>query len=210
VRSLLELERQIAPLPDSTRDRFIMRARAALVALGDIRPPPRRTVRLFPWVAAVVGMVCLGSAAGGFAAYRWCFRRPELAVRAERPAHPRLPAPEASAAGTTAAEVLPQALLLGIPVQATDARQAEEMGLLEQARVAVSRDDFAGALGPLAAHARRFKHGRLAEEREALRIRALAGLGRRDELRRAAADFRVHFPRSLLVPIVNDLASSGG
>ena len=207
VRSLLELERQITPLPEGTHERFIVRARATLAALGGVRPPPRTTRRILPWAAALAGMVCLGSAAGGFAAYRWCLRRPAAAVRVETSPHAGPPTREGGATVSAATEVLPEALLLGIPVRATDAADVEEIRLLEQARAAVARDDFAGALEALAGHARGFEHGRLVEEREALRIKALVGLGRQDEVRRAAADFRARFPRSLLVPIVNELAS---
>ena len=84
----------------------------------------------------------------------------------------------------------------------------EELRLLRQARAAVARTDFAAALPPLTEHARRFKDGRLAEEREALRVKALAGLGRTDEARRAAAAFKARFPRSVLLPIVSQMPSS--
>jgi hypothetical protein len=209
VRSLLELERQIAPLPEEARERFMVKARATLVAMGGVRSLPPMTRRIVPWAAALVGMVCLGSAAGGFAAYRWCFRRPTAAVRVDLVPKARAADLEERAPVNAATEVLPEALLLGLPIQADEARDAQEIGLLEQARAAVARNDFAGSLEPLAVHARRFKHGRLAEEREALRIRALVGLGRHEEVRRAAAAFRTRFPRSLLVPIVNQLAASG-
>jgi hypothetical protein len=66
------------------------------------------------------------------------------------------------------------------------------------------------AIPPLSAaqHARRFKTGRLVEEREALRVKALAGLGRTEEARRAAAAFRARFPRSVLLPAVSQMPAS--
>jgi len=70
--------------------------------------------------------------------------------------------------------------------------------LLQPARQAVSAGNFAAALSSIAAHERRFPNGRLAEEREALRVKALRGLGRADDARRAAAEFRQQFPRSVL------------
>jgi len=73
------------------------------------------------------------------------------------------------------------------------------------ARSAVARQDFGAALGLLTEHARRFKEGRLAEEREALRVRALAGLGRTEEARRAAGQFQARFPRSVLLPAVRQM-----
>jgi hypothetical protein len=80
-----------------------------------------------------------------------------------------------------------------------------ELGLLRQARDAVARGDLAAALAPVAEHARRFPEGRLAEEREALRVRALTGLGRSDEARGAAAGFRARFPHSVLLPRVDEM-----
>jgi len=82
-----------------------------------------------------------------------------------------------------------------------------ELRLLRQARVAVAREDFAAALPPIAEHARRFKDGRLTEEREALRVRALVGLGRSDEARRAAESFRTRFPHSVLLPAVGQMSA---
>ena len=48
------------------------------------------------------------------------------------------------------------------------------------------------------------------EEREALHVKALAGLGRRDEARRAAAAFEDRFPRSVLLPAVRQISPHGG
>jgi hypothetical protein len=81
-----------------------------------------------------------------------------------------------------------------------------ELRLLRQARAAVAREDYAAALPPIAEHARRFKGGRLAEEREALRVKALVGVGRIDEAQRAAADFRLRFARSVLLSVVSELS----
>ena len=83
-----------------------------------------------------------------------------------------------------------------------------ELRLLQQARAAVAREDFLLAIQLLAEHARRFKTGRLVEEREALRVKSLAGLGRRGAARRAAADFEANFPRSPLLPTVSEMLDS--
>jgi hypothetical protein len=50
--------------------------------------------------------------------------------------------------------------------------------------------------------------GRLAEEREALRIRALAAAGRSHDARARAAAFRARFPRSLFLPVVDQVLGS--
>jgi hypothetical protein len=77
---------------------------------------------------------------------------------------------------------------------------AAELALLGRAQSWFGRHDFGRALALVAEHTRRFPNGRLAEEREALRVRALAGAGRTDEARRAASSFAERFPRSVLLP----------
>ena len=79
---------------------------------------------------------------------------------------------------------------------------------MRQARAAVARGDFEGALSATVEHARRFKNGRLVEEREALRVKALVGLGRGEEARHAASAFRARFPRSVLLPAVGQMPVS--
>jgi len=59
--------------------------------------------------------------------------------------------------------------------------------------------DFAGALAAVGEHAHRYPSGSLVEEREALRVRSLAGLGQSAEAQRAAAAFHARFPRSVLL-----------
>jgi hypothetical protein len=75
---------------------------------------------------------------------------------------------------------------------------ALELGLLQRARAAVLSHKFSSALDAIAEHQQRFPAGRFQEEREALRVKALAGLGRNDEARIAAERFRERFPRSVL------------
>jgi hypothetical protein len=84
----------------------------------------------------------------------------------------------------------------------------DELRLLREARAAVARQDFEAALVPIAEHTRRFKNGRLAEEREALRVKALSGLGRTEEARHAADTFEARFPRSVLLPSVSRMPAS--
>lgn len=73
-----------------------------------------------------------------------------------------------------------------------------ELECLQRAQVAFAGRDFLSALAISAEHARRFPDGWLAEEREALRVRSLAGAGRAAEARRAAVAFAERFPRSAL------------
>ena len=81
---------------------------------------------------------------------------------------------------------------------------AAEIAVLQPAHAAHARGDFATALVLVAEHARRFPKGHLAEEREALRVRSLAGAGRTEEARRATAAFGARFPRSILLPHLED------
>lgn len=82
----------------------------------------------------------------------------------------------------------------------TRARQyAIELALLEPARSGIARGDFADALTALLRHRREFPAGQLAEERSALQVRALWGLGRVSQAEAAAAAFRQRYPRSALL-----------
>jgi hypothetical protein len=205
VRALLAHERDIPALPATTRARAIARARAALVA-GVDRPVAAVPVRRHRWVAAAA-MICILGGAVGAAAYQ--FRaylapapqiRPLPAAKSVALAVPARPAPVVEQAPAPARAV-------DRPLSKADAARAE-LKLLRQARAAVAREDYASALPPIAEHAHRFKDGRLAEEREALRVKALAGLGRTDDARRAATAFRARFPRSVLLPAVSRMLPS--
>lgn len=211
VRALLEHERRLVALPGATRTRAVARARAALAtpaggrarraAAMSSRPKPR----LSRWLAAAV-VAFVAGAAGGVAAFEAGLRA--LSVP---PASVETPSVSLSTLGRAAARAAPPESLTPPPAPAPraltrgDAARAE-LRLLQQARAAVLREDFAAALPPLAQHARRFRNGRLTEEREALRVKALAGLGRDREAARAAANFEERFPRSPLVSAVHRIS----
>jgi hypothetical protein len=80
---------------------------------------------------------------------------------------------------------------------------AAERVLLDHARSALSSGDTAGALDALAQHEQRFPKGQLTEEREALRIRALARAGNAAAARTRADQFRARFPHSIFRPAVD-------
>jgi hypothetical protein len=84
----------------------------------------------------------------------------------------------------------------------------EEIQLLSRARQADSRRDYAGVLSVLSEHERNFPAGRLSEEREVLRVKALVGLGRTDQARRTASRFRRQFPKSVLLHKVDEMLAS--
>jgi hypothetical protein len=209
VQTLLDREREIPPVPAAVRARALARARAAIAAgppakVGLARTPPSR----LRW-AAVAVMLLVASAAAGAAVYQY---RARLVLRraVPPPARPALVAPTAVPATKPPAAVTPEEAPspLAPPARPAVDAAAAELRLVAAARAAVARQDYAGALPPIAEHSRRFKNGRLAEEREALRVRALAGLGRTDEARRAAHSFETRFPRSVLLPAVKQMSAA--
>jgi hypothetical protein len=208
--ALLERERAIQPLPAAQRARAMARARAALAAGGAGAAAPASRHSRSRWAVAAAAAL-IASAAVGAAAYeiRARLARAPQATPAPRatPVAPVVPAARAVAVAVDAPAVVPEPPVAAPPLSASEAARAE-LHLLREARGAVARGDFSGALAPIAEHTRRFKNGRLAEEREALRVKSLAGLGRTEDARRAAAAFRVRFPRSVLLPAVSQMSPS--
>jgi hypothetical protein len=209
-RALLDREREAPPLPPAVKARALARARAALVA-GPVRAAasPTRAPRV-RWAAAVA-LTCVAGAAVGAVAYQV---RAHLEPSPSAPPAPLIVAAPAHAlAPPSAPEQIPEVRspprVLPTPRLARADQARAELHLLRRARAAVAGGDFAAALAPIAEHAHRFKDGRLAEEREALRVKALAGLGRTEEARRAAAAFEARFPRSVLLPAVSQMPTSG-
>jgi len=85
-----------------------------------------------------------------------------------------------------------------------DTELAAERALVETARTAMARGDVAGALEVLERDGRRFPKGRLVEERESLQVQALTKVGRVAEARALGIRFRKEFPRSMLLPVVDE------
>jgi hypothetical protein len=145
--------------------------------------------------------------------------RVELAQVAPTPAQsldsqPR-PAPEADGTAARASAPSPSSPLPSSPPaasrtpargRANDVKQqyAIELRLLEPARSSIARGDYGGALTAIARHRREYPNGQLAEERDALGVRALSGLGQRSAAEASAADFRRRYPRSALLSWMRD------
>jgi hypothetical protein len=202
-------ERAFEAAPADVRGRALARARAAL------REVDALTARLtFPrrprfMAAAVVFAV----AAVSFAAWRtWPKKATPLpAVTQPAPSNansslgvplPTAPtsepaSPEHSNAPRLDPPVKREVVATQAPSSAADA-YAQELKILEKARAAAASGDFSAALRAISNHQQRFPAGRLQEEREALRVKALSGLGRAEEASRAAERFRERFPRSVL------------
>lgn len=169
--------------------------------------------------ALAVGALVVGSAVGATVGYRVGVtrgaERATLTPRAASATSVHLVPPVASvAAPVVSAEATPSASEEPRPrtheraptPRAGDAGAVdlvEELALVQTARTAIARGNYAGALDATDEHARRFPRGHLAEERESLAIQALAGLGRGDEARARATKFRAKYPQSLLLPAVD-------
>ena len=211
LRALLDKERVIPRLSASQRARAMARARAALAAPVTATAAPVSVAPRLRWAAAAAAALVVSGALAA-AAYeihaRFAVRvtgpaavvsppkviagaSPALAPAAAVPDLPAAPAPTFAASGPSPAEAA-----------------REELHLMRQARAAVARGDFAAALSPISEHTRLFRNGRLVEEREALRVKALVGLGRAEDARHAAAAFRARFPRSVLLPAVGQMPVS--
>ncbi len=103
--------------------------------------------------------------------------RTTTAPRAVTPVTPEVPAPSARGLGA-------------------------ERSLLDVARSALARGEAVEALAAVDRHALDYPDGALVEEREALAIKSLVALGRRDEAVDRAARFERRFPNGLLLRAV--------
>jgi hypothetical protein len=203
--------------PPELRARVLARARATLA--GDVvlppgpveAPMPRARGRRLLAIALAASVAMAAGAVGAVAALQGR-RTPAPAPAAAPPAakvpitnvrRPSSEPPTPEMDGTAPARRLHPAR----PAAKGDAFTVE-LELLQRAHAAYTRRDFSAALTLIAEHARRFPKSHLAEQREALRVRSLAGAGRVDEAQRAAATFAVRFPRSVLLPRVEGASES--
>jgi hypothetical protein len=215
--------RNIEPhAPADVRARALARARAIIAAGPAISRTPTFDLALAPpaharqnrgkvWIALAAALAVAGGAVGAAAALR-----ARAAARASQAAPPavaalapaardrRLPGPPTEAAPATVERAAAASPARRPRTTAETDPITAELELVQRAHAAYTRRDFPIALALAAEHARRFPSGHLAEQREALRVRSLFGAGRADEARRAATAFRVHFPRSVLLPRVED------
>jgi hypothetical protein len=212
---VMERGRWVPPAPDVVRARLLARARAAiaaaeadpaLAAIVVIRPAPHRQ-RIALAAAVTLALATVGAAA----ALHPRTLAPEVDLTGRRsPEAPRVPAsaphpPMDKLAPTSAPRTRPARLHHAVIPQES---YAAELQLLQRAQSEYTSQDFPDALVLVAEHARRFPNGRMAEEREALRVRSLAGVGRGDEARRALAAFVEQFPHSALLPRLRQSAQT--
>jgi len=205
VQAVMADGRRLRRVNDVVRARLLARARAAskekpVPSVADLFafPQPRR--RLAFAAAALLAFSAAGAAAALHSrASSHSPAAPASPVRA-RPA----PAPGAAPGPLSSTEPIAEP---AYESPAEHARRsvspqesyAAELSLLQRAHSRYNARAFSAALALLAEHAHRFPHGRLAEEREAFRVRSLEAAGREPEARRALDEFGRRFPRSALL-----------
>jgi outer membrane protein assembly factor BamD (BamD/ComL family) len=77
--------------------------------------------------------------------------------------------------------------------------------LAKLARTALDRGNALAALTTLADYDTAHPHGRLIEERDALRIQATWAAGQHEQARSFADAFKARYPRSLLLPAIEEI-----
>jgi hypothetical protein len=223
-RAFLRFRRIERHLPMDVRARVLERGRAFIASGGESPPAPAPEAQApiqpppaLQWLRPVVRIsfaALIALAAGAVGAVLALHGGPERAPAALEP--PRRPsvAPAARQVEPPVPSIAPAAAEAEpvVRVEPTRPRRAAHIAalstagleLLQRAHAAYTRNEFSSALALIAEHARRFPRGSLAEEREALRVRSLLGLGHREEAQRAAAAFAARFHHSVLLPRIHD------
>jgi hypothetical protein len=220
VEALLAHERVPIAQSEMVRARALARAREALREAPSATLPPRvastRCRRLL--FAAAAGMIFLAGVAAAFQIMSRPAPTPPPGTRTPQAPRQAPVLPPSSESGLTPPkEAEPAAPAASANVSVPSRRtvltdkhdgRLEELQILSRARQSDARGDYAEVLAIAAEHARSHPVGRLSEEREVLRVKALVGLGRDGEARLAAAKFRRQFPRSVLLQKIDDMLAS--
>lgn len=202
--ALVERGRIVQRVPDVVRARALARARATVASTAmaePVRPAPLSMMRGLRIAVAATAAMAVGAAAATAALHH------RTAPRRE-PTPPPASERVVAVGGGSSIGMAPGPIVAPEPVGephrptrsvAVRESYAAELELLQRAQAAYSSQDYLETLALVGRHGRRFPNGRLAEEREALRVRSLAASGRTDEEGRAVAAFIRRFPRSVLL-----------
>lgn len=213
LQPLFAVEREILPEPEDVCNRALRRARAAMayqsMQAGGLAPARRARLGRVAAAAVILLSLCAAAFEAGYQMKARTATVKPTVVKAPTAPPPRLvpeqpgvqpPAPSAPAPSARQAFAPPHRPKVkpATPENASAEPEARELRVLQPALDAVASRDFSAALVAVAAHQKRFPSGQLAEEREALRVKALIGLGRMAEAQRAGAAFRQSFPHGTL------------
>jgi hypothetical protein len=198
VAALLDAERGSPGLSAVAERRLLARLEDSIArgvappALDDAAPVRRRWP--VPLATFLLGLG-LGGALCGLA-----LRRPEPRIVPPLAESIAVSVPQPISVSVAVPAAVPRPARMPRPPEGDDRDRelAAERALLETARTAAQRGQGEATLEALAAHAKRFPSGRLAEERESLWVAALVEAGRTAEARQRAARFHARFPSSLL------------
>jgi hypothetical protein len=226
VASTLDTAKALDPLPHGAADRVLASLNARIATLppdGGGESPvasPRPSLGWLRSRSAILSAVSFGLGVAVGAGARTPLRPLERIVYVDRPVPLAAPAeaarppqtvpgdalqPVGSASRSTAAPgdgLRPPAA----PASSRD-QLAAESALLDLARIAVAQGDGDRALQAVDRHRVEFPSGLLAEEREALAIKALHLLGRDAEARARAARFERAYPQSLFLPALRGIVN---
>lgn len=216
VEALLAHERTIPPPYDFTRARVLARARKSLKDgnLASLTVPtlashhlPYAALAGLAIVVATAAFQVIRSGRPGSTMHAQLATNEQNTQRITLPKQAPVPEQEVDAPPILVEPKETTAPLAERPPIKRDTA-IEELALLERAQIAATRGDHAAVLVIARDHETRYPKGRLNEERDALRVRAMIGLGRLDEARQAAARFHHSFPHSVLLARLDDMLGS--
>ncbi|MCL2447895.1 MAG: hypothetical protein FWD17_02995 [Polyangiaceae bacterium] len=213
--ALLDAERERSGPPAATRRRVLARVEASAASLRLPRPA-RRTSPAAPTTRSVLRPIGIAVLVMGLGAALAVASRPRPVARTAEQAptarastseQATLPPPVAPVPGPLPVTPDPPSTPRSIapPKLEGPARSLpDEHTLLDRARKDLLSGEPEAALDEVERHARRFPHGMLSEERDALRVEALVAAKRYARARAAGGRFRTAYPGSMLGPAVDD------
>jgi|HubBroStandDraft_6_1064221.scaffolds.fasta_scaffold353383_2 hypothetical protein len=211
---LLRYERARTDPVEGTKARVFARVQSTLAAPSvqtsnaPPQPPVAPTLGSVAW-ATLASIVLVGGAAAVFAARATSHATVPVGMQGPQVAKEPVPVGLAPAIASPVPSGVPSEpaapLRTGpMPDPSSGAPDlAAERLLLDRARSHLLHGHSAAALASIGEHARRFPRGALSEERDALRVEALAAAARYGEARASAARFHSAYPGSLLTPAVD-------
>jgi hypothetical protein len=229
VRAALEVERAAVFAPEDAKARVFGRVTGALGgspgrptgddgqgarggSSGSAMPPAGAfaSARLLARPLSLAVSFALGSIAGVLVGRASHTSPPSPIVHIEHEAPIASAAPLATnaIAPVPTASVPPSAPTLTPSNTSPGNSLAPERALLDVARSAFGRGDGNEALAALSRHEKLYPNGQLAEEREALAVRALVQTDRGDQARARASRFRKRYPTSVMLPAVEAALSA--